>query len=103
MKLTKKTILWIIWIVSVVGLGLCLLYMAINIETEFSYLHTIFYIILLVQFPLIEYSKKRKIERGKKEFGITGDVSLDEIESLRIERDYQEKYAKKWKLKASDQ
>jgi hypothetical protein len=102
MKLTKKSIIWTLWIGLVIGLGSYLLYMIINMETEFSYFDTIFYIILLIQFPLTEYSNKRKIEKGKKEFGVTGDISLDQLESLRIERDYQEKYVKKWKLKASN-
>ena len=100
MKLNKKAILWTSWAVSVLGLGAFLFYMAINMRTELSGLNIIFFIILLVQLPLTEYSKKRKIEKGKKEFGITGDITLDEIESLRIEKDYQEKYAKKWKLNA---
>ena len=100
MKLNKKSILWTSWAVSVLGLGAFLFYMAINMRTELSGLNIIFFIILLVQLPLTEYSKKHKIEKGKKEFGITGDITLDEIESLRIEKDYQEKYAKKWKLNA---
>lgn len=88
------------WVVSVLGLGTSLVYMAINMRTELSYLHVIFFALLVVQLPLAEYSKKRKIDNGKKEFGITGDISLDQIESLEIEKDYQEKYAQKWKLNA---
>lgn len=75
--------------------------MAINMGTELSYLHVLFFVLFVVQLPLAEYSKKRKIEKGKKEFGITGAISLERIESLRIEKDYQEKYAEKWKLNAS--
>jgi hypothetical protein len=99
MKLTKRTILWIIWAASVLGLGSSLFFMAKNMGTKHLYFDIIFFIFLAVTFPLTEYSKRRKIEKAKKEFGLTGDISLDQIESLRIEKDYQEKYAKKWKLK----
>ncbi|MEJ2157312.1 MAG: hypothetical protein P8X96_18435 [Desulfobacteraceae bacterium] len=102
MKLNRKSILWTFWAVSVLGLGSSLVYMTINMKTELSYLHFIFFVLLIVQFPLVEYLKKRKIVKGKKEFGIAGDISLDQIESLRIEKDYQEKYANKWKLNASN-
>jgi hypothetical protein len=85
----------------VLGLGTALVYMAINMRTELSYLHVLFFVLLVIQFPLAEYSKKRKIVKGKKEFGINGDISLDQIESLQIEKDYQGRYAKNWKLNAS--
>jgi hypothetical protein len=100
MKLNKKSIPWAIWAFTVFGLGSSLVSIAKNMETKLFYLDVIFYVFLVVSLPLTEYSKKRKIEKGKKEFGLTGDISSDQIESLRIERDYQEKYAKKWKLKA---
>ena len=97
MKLTKKSILWKIWLVSVVVLGSFLLYMTIYMETKPTFLNLIFYIFLVVQLPLTSYLNKRKIENGKKEFGITGNISLDELESMWIEKDYQEKIAKKFK------
>jgi hypothetical protein len=93
---------WIFWAVSVLGLGTLLAYMVIYARTELSFLHVIFFVLLVVQLPLAEYSKKRKIEKGKKEFGLTGDISMDQIENLRIEKNYQEKYAKKWKINASN-
>jgi hypothetical protein len=102
MKLDRKFFLWAFWVISVLGLGTSSVYMAINMRSELSYLHAIFFILLVVQFPFAEYSKKGKIAKGKKEFGITGDISLDQIESMRIEKDYQEKYAKNWKLNASN-
>lgn len=93
---TKKKFLWVIWLVSVAGLGAIFLYEALN--SELSLLNLIFYVFFVVQLPLIEYFNKRAIEKGKKEFNISGEVTAEEIENLRIERDYQEKMAKKFEL-----
>jgi hypothetical protein len=43
-----------------------------------------------------------KISKLKKELNISGDITLDQLESLRIERDYQEKYVKRWRQKPSN-
>ena len=92
---TKKKILWIIWFASVLGLGVSFTYEALN--SEISVLNIIFFVFVVIQLPLIEYLNRRAIEKGKKEFNITGDVTAEELGNLRIERDYQEKIAQKFK------
>ena len=93
---TKKKILWSIWVASVVGLGVVFIYEAL--KSELSVLNLIFYIFVVIQLPLNEYFNRRAIEKGKKEFNISGDITREDIESLRIEKDYQEKIAKKFEL-----
>lgn len=98
MKKIKQSLAWKIWLFSVIGLGSFLMYIAFFMKTKPTFLIILFYIFILIQYPLTEYLKRRKIEKGKKEFGITGDVSLDQLESMRIEKDYQEKISKRFKL-----
>mgnify|MGYP003566084208 CR=1 FL=1 len=101
MKLSKKSILWIIWCVCIVGSGIMLLRNASHSDSIVYRINLFAYALFVVCFPLSEYLKKMKISKLKKELNISGDLTLDQLESFRIERDYKEKYVKRWKQKPS--
>lgn len=59
----------------------------------------LFIFILMLATPFIDnHYTKRKIDKLKKTLNVTDDLTLEELEQLRIERDHQEKIAKKFKL-----
>lgn len=59
----------------------------------------LFIFILMLATPFIDnHYTKRKIDKLKKTLNVTDDLTLEELEQLRTERDYQEKVAKKFKL-----
>ena len=98
MKLTKKVISRKIWVAVVAGWGGFLFYRILFTETTPAFSDILFYIFAVILVPLNDYLIKRKIEKGKKELGITGDLSLEALESLRIEKDYQDRIKKRFKL-----
>ncbi|MCP3874855.1 MAG: hypothetical protein GY699_17090 [Desulfobacteraceae bacterium] len=102
MRLNKKYTLWMIWCISVAVWGFMLLRYASHSNSKVYFLNIFSYLIFAVGLPVSEYLNKRKIQKLKKDLNVTEDITIDQLESMRVERDYQEKYVKKWKLKLSD-
>ena len=96
MSINKNTFILTGWVIVI-----CLYFVFIFIGlVEFK---SSFYVLLLIVLNttvwlLNCYFVKQKIKRMKKELNVVEDLSLEELESLRIEKDYQENFVKKLNL-----
>lgn len=66
---------------------------------EVSIGRVIFYLFCLLWIPKSYRDKNQKIKQMKAEYGLDGDYSLEELERIRIEKDYQENFVRKLNLK----
>ncbi len=77
----------------------CLWFLFVALDLiDFRVIDLIFFSLMLITILIDNYYTKKKIDKLKKELNITDDLALEEFEQLRIERDYQEKISKKFKL-----
>ena len=97
MSIDKNTFFLIGWIIIVCSYFICIFMGILDFKSSY-------YVLLLIILNIITwvsngYFAKRKIDRLKQKLGIVADLSLEELESLRIEKDYQENFVNKLHLK----
>ena len=97
MRIGKNTFFLIGWIIIVCSYFIC-------IFTEILDFKSSYYLLLLIIINIIAWAcnchfAKRKIGRLKQKLAIVEDLSLKELERLRIEKDYQENFVSKLHLK----
>ncbi len=91
MKFNIKTIFWIIWIVFTIGIGLMLSFYSPHSDSIVYRISLFSYVLFVVNFPLSQYLTRRKIIKLKRELDVEGDITIDQLETLRAERDYQKR------------
>ena len=97
MRVDKNILFLIGWIIVACSYFICILLKILDFKSSYSVLLLV--IINIIIWAFNRYFTKRKIRRLKQEFGIVEDLSLDVLESLRIEKDYQDNFVSKLHLK----
>ncbi len=88
-----------IWISILAIGGFLLFYIKFVLKSEIPVILLILYGLFCIQFPLIKYSNQNKINKMKREFKINRKINLEELEKIRIEKDYQENFVRKLGIK----
>lgn len=81
------------------ALGTLALSLELSNFPDVSYLRALIYLACVFYIPIQSYETKRKITDFKRKYNLEGNYTLEEIEKLRIEMDYQETFVKKLNLK----
>ncbi len=88
----------ILWITIVLLAAISLLYELIG-SSNISILRICMPMLCLLSILLNQFFIKKKVKKMKQDLNLEGDYSLEELEKIRIENDYQKNFVNKLNLK----